>query len=107
MKTPHTATVYHKDAYWSDIQANWWKEKAYDGACLPRWVNDFVSVHCHKWESDPAPHWSLCSPMMLVEHPSCTRPSWESWCFETYKDAIAAAKWIARNAQIWVVDCCE
>jgi hypothetical protein len=107
MRTPHVATVYTKTKYWTDIDKVWWKAGEYNGACLPRWVHDFVSVHSHQWDTDPQPHYSLCSPLMLVEHPSCRRPSWEDWKFESRNDAIIAARWIARCANIWVVDCCD
>lgn len=117
MKTPHVATVYPKERYWQDVERLRTDGASTGGRCLPDWAFDFVSVHRHEWQEwdyskpswsrslETSITWSLCAPICLVAHPSCRRPQWEEWRFDTREDAIRAARWIARNARLWVVDC--
>lgn len=122
MKTPRIAAIYRKADYWNDIETNFRQSGGnpeWGGSCLPPWAHDFISVHApldvSRYGPNPTytdgtpyyPGYSLMSPMKLVEHPSCRRPQWEDWHFADKRDAIVAAKWIARQAEVWIVDCTE
>lgn len=102
MKKPNIAQVFNRDVYWNKIDRN-------DDGHLPTWAFDFISVH-------PVPDFgkkinkrflgfSFCSPMILVEEKTGTRPDFENDVYATKKNAILAAKKIAKMYSIHVVVC--
>lgn len=91
IKKPTPGKVIQREVYWSEVAPD----------PLPTWAFDFISVHQHSCDGK----YSLLSPMRLVE-PSGQRPEFEQERFERKAEAVARAKGLAKQYNLFTVDCC-
>ena len=93
-KQPSPSKVIKKEKYWEQWQH---PERP------PAWAFDFISIHRSTYL---APGYSLLSPMKIVYTlDGGARPAWEREIFATKRDAIDKAKQLAKQYNVFIVDC--
>jgi len=101
MNKPNDLRVYKKETYWNRVDKASNRMREQNNGLLADWVFDFVSIHQNQWDSS----FGLCPPMCL--RPDNGLPTyWEHFRFDTKQKAIDFAKWIARQGNVFIVDCC-
>ena len=101
MKAPTDLRVYNKATYWNRVDKASSNMREQNNGLLADWVFDFVSVHQNSFDGT----FGLCPPMCLRED-NASQVYWEHYKFATKTLAIDFAKWIARQTNVFIVDCC-
>lgn len=103
-RRPRPGTLYERDSYWQTMEAARVQPAGATPdrpAGLPAWSFDFISIH-----HTTGTGYSLLSPMCIVEQqPQSRRPSWERDKHATKRQAVQAARRLARHHQVFIVDC--
>jgi len=100
MKRPRDLRVYNRETYWNRVDKASIKMREQNNGLLASWVFDFVSIHANCFDGT----FGLCSPLCL-QSKNGERPFWHMFRFATKQAAIDFAKWVARQSNVFIVDC--